>query len=397
MIVSENQTKMITGRDFVVLSDHWGSLPTSTMHLIRHIGRNNRVFWLNVTTRMPKCKWSDVRKVARIVWTWLHEGPQQTICGTEGSGKPLEPLVVRTPLMLPWFRRVVRCMNAASISRSYTKLAAEFRITDPIIITTFPCAVDFVNNVRSALKIYYCVDDWTRYPGLDSMLWEAMENELLESIDGFIATSRDLGAKCPQSCRSLYLPHGVDFAHFHGAAAQRQTVPEMERIHKPIVGFFGVIAEWINLDIVGTLSRAFPNVSFVLIGPAAVSLTSVTDCANVYHLGPKAYEDLPRYARYFDVGIIPFAMNKLTEAVNPLKLLEYYALGLPVLATRLPELERADGPLWLAVTEDEFRRELQHALDYARNSSGEHAVQVAQGNSWERRAQDLSDYIAGLL
>ncbi len=397
MIVSGNQSRMITGRDFVVLSDHWGGLPTSTMHLIRYIGPNNRVFWLNITTRMPRCEWSDAQKVARVVWSWFHEKPQQPMCGTQGLGKSTDPLVVRTPLMLPWFRRAVRYINAASISRSYSKLTAEFRITDPIIITTFPCVADFVRNVRSSLKLYYCVDDWTHYPGLNSMLWETMESELLRNVDGFIATSQDLRAKCPQSYRSLYLPHGVDFAHFHGATVQRQTVPEMECIPKPIVGFFGVIAEWINLDVVASLSRAFPDVSFVLIGPAAVSLASFANCANVFHLGPRAYEHLPAYARYFDVGLIPFALNKLTKAVNPLKLFEYYALGLPVLATRLPELERADGPLWLAVTEDEFRRELQHALDYARSSSGEHAVQVAQGNSWEQRAQDLSDYIAGLL
>jgi glycosyltransferase involved in cell wall biosynthesis len=298
--------------------------------------------------------------------------------------------------MIPWFWPFVRRVNAVSLSCTYRRLAEQFQIDNPILLTTFPCVVDFVRKTPAALKLYYCVDDWTQYPGLDGTLWAAMEENLLDGVDGFIATSQDLHAKCHPSSPSLYLPHGVDFSHFHEATQSLHPVPEMERIPKPIVGFFGIIAEWVDLGLVAAMSNAFPGVSFVLIGPAGVSLDPLANCPNIHYLGPKAYDDLPKYARYFDVGLIPFVLNKLTQAVNPLKLFEYYALRLPVLATRLPELERADGPLSLASTEDEFREALRHILDRADAQSGDCAVEVAKHNSWQQRAEQLSDFLAGL-
>ena len=112
-------------------------------------------------------------------------------------------------------------------------------------------------------------------------------------------------------------------------------------------------------------------------------------------VAPDEAERFARYAAEFDIGLIPFVRNTLTEAVNPLKLMEYYALGLPVLATRLPELEAIGGPLRLASTAEEFCGNLRDLLD-GRGPNGHDGMEIARGNTWQRRADELCDFLASV-
>jgi glycosyltransferase involved in cell wall biosynthesis len=117
----------------------------------------------------------------------------------------------------------------------------------------------------------------------------------------------------------------------------------------PIVGFFGLISEWVDQDLLIALARALraptpdtrhPTPSLVLIGKADVDVSRLKAELNIHLLGPKPFAELPRYVAFFDVGIIPFAVNELTRAVNPIKLREMLAAGCRVVSTDLPEVER---------------------------------------------------------
>ncbi len=280
--------------------------------------------------------------------------------------------------------------------RAYQRVSRQFGIHDPVLVTTFPCVVDVIKLIPAAATIYYCVDEWLDYPGLDTVAWRTMEKELLDHVDGFAATSINLQKKSLPHHASLLLPHGVDFQHFNSALADPLPIAQMERIPRPIVGFFGLISEWIDIDLIAVLARTFPEVSFVFLGGAEVKLDRLAECPNVYLLGSVPYADLPQYARYFDVGLIPFVTNTLTKAVNPLKLLEYYALGLPVLATRLPELQLAGGAIWLASTPEEFCENLRQMLEGKRLRPAEDSLEVARNNTWEQRVEQLGSFIASV-
>jgi glycosyltransferase involved in cell wall biosynthesis len=387
-----NEQQMIAGRDFIVLSDDWDGLPTSTMHLFRRVARHNRVFWFNMVHRMPRLNWKDIGKASRICGRWVgHIFPVKGRAVTCHSSRP-ESLHVANPFMVPRFDPAFRRFNCKMLLRCYDRLSRKHAIRDPIVFSVFPSAADFVGAVNSSTKLYYCYDDFLEYPGFDPMQWAAMEKTLLGEIDGFIGTSRGLLQKNTRSCPSLYLPHGVDFEHF-SSAASGLAVARMEAIRQPIVGFFGLISEWVDLPLVNVLARTFPDVSFVLIGSAEVDMSRLTCCDNVYWLGPVAYTDLPRYARYFDIAIIPFLSNTLTEAVNPLKLLEYFALGLPVLATRLPELSYIGGPMRLASTNAEFCDHLKTMLSERSAACREEAIAMARRNTWENRVEQLYDFV----
>jgi glycosyltransferase involved in cell wall biosynthesis len=384
---------MIRGRDFVVVSDDWYGLPTSAIHLFRRLAGPNRVFWFNSIGRFPRFSRVDAGKVLRTLGSWVRPGrrnrPEQ---GQDPAG-----VHVVNPVMVPWFKPWVRRFNRRSMLRKYEQLCEEHQITDPILVTTFPYAVDFVKAVPGATRIYYCVDEFLDYPGVNHADWGVMEEELLQVVDALIVTSRDLARKRQTPCRLLHLPHGVDFDHFHEAAAKPRPVPVMDGLRRPIAGFFGLLSPWVDFGLLGDLSAAFPDVTFALIGRAEVSMNELADRPNVYHLGYVPYADLPAHARYFDIGLIPFVQSKLTQSINPLKLMEYFALGLPVLATRIPELERIAGPLRLAATRAEFRAGLRTILRGLPTFQPEEAFVAARCNTWDERVEQLSDFLEGLV
>jgi glycosyltransferase involved in cell wall biosynthesis len=379
---------MISGRDFVVLSDAWDGLPTSAIHLFRRLASQNRVFWFNSIGRLPRFSADDARKVLHAFREWT--GSRRN--GHSQAGQEFPNVHVVAPVMVPWFKPFVRRFNQGSLLREYDRLCARHGITAPIVLTTFPYTVDFVRAVPDALKVYYCVDDFLDYPGVNHADWAVMEAELLQAVDAIVVTSQTLARKRRNACPLLHLPHGVDFDHFHQARAFDAPEPRLAGIPRPIVGFFGLLSEWVDLNLVAYLARAFPAVSFVLIGRSETDLGPLAGLPNVHTLGYVPYADLPRYARSFDVGLIPFVLNRLTKAVNPLKLMEYFALGLPVLSTRLPELMSIDGPLWLAVRPEEFRAALGRILPQAGRLRDE-ALDIARSNTWDARVEQLSDFL----
>jgi glycosyltransferase involved in cell wall biosynthesis len=223
-----------------------------------------------------------------------------------------------------------------------------------------------------------------------------MEAELMDHVDGVVATSLALTHKAGRGLPVLHLPQGVDFDHFNARSAPAAAIADMEGLRQPIVGFFGTVGSWVDLKVLEALSKDFPEASFVVIGPVEVPDDELPRADNIHFIGPISYARLPAYARYFDVGLIPFVDDQLTRAVNPLKLYEYFALGLPVLATKLPELERAGGPVFLAADAAEFTLQLKRILSRGPAELKEESLCAASRNTWSQRAGVLSSFIESL-
>jgi len=123
----------------------------------------------------------------------------------------------------------------------------------------------------------------------------------------------------------------------------------------------------------------------------------VASLPNVHLLGQQPYSALPAYCRGFDVGVIPFRMNELTLRVNPLKLREYLAAGLPVVSTPLPEVVRYNGVVHIAVNRDGFLREIESALGERTSETDRGRVEAMRSESWEARVANMSDIIQARL
>jgi hypothetical protein len=150
---------------------------------------------------------------------------------------------------------------------------------------------------------------------------------------------------------TILVTHGVDYEHFSRAVREDLPCPpDIADIPHPRLGFFGLIRDWVDLDLLAEVARKRPDWHIVMIGDAdsTVDLAPYRALPNMHFLGRRPYADLPAYCKAFDVGLIPFKINELTKAVNPIKLREYLAAGLPVVSTPLPEVRLCDALVSLA-------------------------------------------------
>jgi glycosyltransferase involved in cell wall biosynthesis len=182
----------------------------------------------------------------------------------------------------------------------------------------------------------------------------------------------------------------VDFAHFARAQQESLSVPEeLARLSRPVVGFFGLIESWIDLDLVGYLAEQRPDWSFVLIGRVAVPADHVPQLANVHFFGPRPYSTLPAYGRGFDAAIIPYRLTRQVMHANPIKLREYLAMGKPVVSVRTPEIDKFGGLVDIVDTKEEFRDRLDAVLARpARQQDIDRRQQAAAVWNWDRRVEE---------
>lgn len=201
-----------------------------------------------------------------------------------------------------------------------------------------------------------------------------------------------------------YVQNGVDTEHYRKHLANnRLIVPEAMRevvgAGRPIVGYFGALAPWLWYPILNQLARRRPDLSFVYIGPDYLSGSEQLELgSNVYALGAIDYSALPYYAQHFDVATIPFKPGDIAKTTSPLKLFEYFALGVPVVVTRgMRECERYDLVL-TASSVEEFSSAVDTGIVMSSGASfRESSSRLAEENSWLARAATLAEAHASIM
>src|SRR5262249_43441000 len=236
--------------------------------------------------------------------------------------------------------------------------------------------------------IYHCVDENTAFSGVDAHSLSVLEQQLLQRADLVVVTAELLyRSKVQVNPRTVLVRHGVDHVHFRRALDPMTTVPgEIASLPRPVLGFFGLIADWVDVDLLAHVARAFSSGSLVMLGKATTDVSPLTRLPNVHLLGRKPYESLPAYCKGFDVALMPFRINKLTLSANPLKVRECLAAGLPVVSTPLPEVEVL-GQCRLAGDPEAFVAQVRAAL--ADPGPSVERSEAIRGESWEARLDEI--------
>lgn len=203
--------------------------------------------------------------------------------------------------------------------------------------------------------VYRVTDRNWDYPNQPAGL-RAMERELAGAADLVIYTGNTLDAYVADLApkASLCIGNGVEVAHF---AELRELPTEYRTIPGPRAVFVGTIAEWFDEDVMVSAARALPQVSFVVIGPGAATLTRLSKMANVHFLGTRPYATIPAYLQHADVGLIPFrrrGQEAFVDNINPLKLYEYMAAGLRVVSTSFRQIRELQSPATIAEDDSAF-------------------------------------------
>jgi glycosyltransferase involved in cell wall biosynthesis len=204
-----------------------------------------------------------------------------------------------------------------------------------------PSFVSLLEEFNFSAIVYDCMDELTLFKGAPAELL-VQEKFLLSNADIVFTGGKSLYESKKQHHNNVYcFPSSVDQQHF--AKAQNGVlIPEdIANIPGPIAGYFGVIDERLDLELIHETAQQNPDVSFVMIGPLAkISDHDLPRQQNLHYLGMKQYEVLPNYLKAFSVAIMPFALNDATKYISPTKTLEYIAAGKPIISTAIKDVVR---------------------------------------------------------
>ena len=397
---------MIAGRNIVCIASSWFDHPTSKHHLMRILAEQNHVVWVSChASRRPSLSTHDARAVLRrLRQAWA--GPQRVRPNLD----VLSPVLIPLPTS-PWARRVNAGLLARRIRRVLSRglqparpgatrggaARAEARGSSPTQLWLFaPDVPELIAHLRPERTVYYCADDFAAFDGFDAACMEQLEARTIAASDLVITTSQELyDTRRRQHPHTHLVPHGVDFDHFAAAVdVPADRIPaDIRNVPHPVLGYFGLISDYVDLDLIAAAARRKPEWSFVLIGDRRRALAPLSGLPNVHALGGRPYEQLPAYCRAFDVGLIPFRMNRLVRAVNPIKLGEYLAAGLPVVSAPMPAVLEYAPAVRTAETADEFIAACAAALRETDDHSRRARQKLVRSESWRRRVEWLSQLV----
>ena len=371
----------------IAFAKDWNEDPTSNHHVLRELAKTRRVLWLNsLATRTPKLSSArDLGKIRRKLGEFAR-----------GPVRVENDLWVFTPLVLPFpHLAAARAANKLALRATIAALRLRLGMSSFHLWTFLPNVADYVGVLGESLSVYYCVDEWSMFSYLDRDRTVALERRLLGKVDAVFAINHALAESKRAVNPSTYVsPHGVDVEMFGRALRSDTAIPaDLAAIRaggKPVVGFYGTLQDWVDLELVEQVARARPEWSFVLLGQIMVDVEALRRLPNVHLLGRKTHAELPAYCKGFDVGIIPYRRQERMEFVNPIKLREYLAAGLPVVSTSVPEVVRYGSRCAIADTAPDFARAIEAALAAGSPEARRQRAAAMADESWAARVAEVA-------
>ena len=378
----------------VAFANDWGTDPTSKHHLMRLLAERRDVLWVEASgmRRPTATSASDLRRIV------------MKLRKMSGGTRPGAPgLTVLSPPSVPFpTHPLAQRLNALLYGRSVRRaLRSIGHRNDPLLWVYTPTAARYLDRLPARGLVYHCVDRWWAFDEYDSAEMRACHEILCRRADHVFVSSLELQNDCTGlTDRVTYVPHGVEWSHFRRAAVDQLARPaDLPTDGKPIVGFIGMIDAWVDIDLFAEIARRHPEAHVVVVGHARVPVDRFEGIPNLHLLGRKPFADLPEYLQAFDVALIPFLVNDLTLAVNPIKLREYLSAGVPVVTTALPELKPFSSHEGVDVVDDSeaflaaVKSRLASPLDAA---ARRRLSDTMEGESWPGRLDLMMQKVSHL-
>jgi len=377
-------------RPIVCFANEWNNDPTSKHHVMRTYADYTDVVWVESTgMRRPRLKVTDLGRIVN-----------RLRASAKGMRQDVARVRVVSPLNVPMPGNVIAERVNALLYRSAVQraLGSLGEREAPLLWVYAPHVAPYLKHIPRSGLVYHCVDRWWAFSEYDTVAMRRYHQQLCEQADVVFASSVTLLADClPHNPRSVLIPHGVDWEHFAQAAQHPPPRPaDIADLQGPILGFFGLIHEWVDGDLLASVATAFPEATLVLIGRTGVDVSALRAIPNIRFLGQKTFAELPAYCSAFDVGLIPFVFNDLTAAVNPIKLREYLSAGLPVVASALPDVDALRNPsLITARNAHQFIDGVRKSLALKRTPEQRRAAaQTMKAESWLGRCVEMASLVS---
>jgi uncharacterized SAM-binding protein YcdF (DUF218 family)/glycosyltransferase involved in cell wall biosynthesis len=355
----------------------------------------HRVLFLeNTGVRAPKVR--DLPRVRQRVRNWWR--------GTKGFREERPNLFVYSPLLLPLpYSRIARWINRFVLVRALKRWMHATGFYRPIVWTFLPTplALDLARAVDPQVTIYYCIDDLpSSSPAARRIV--PSEERLFREADLVFVTSESLRRRAAAYTSRVHLfPFGVNFEQFDRVRQSTDPPPAdlraLKDLKRPVVGYVGGLHQWVDQPLVAAVAASMPDATFAFVGPRQADVSTLERCPNIHLFGQRSHPDVARYVKGFDVGIVPYLLSDYTANVYPTKLNEYLVMGLPVVATDLPEIRRFNAEhgeiVEVASNADAFADAIRRSLNDSPPSVVERRMAVAHSNSWASRIAAMNRLI----
>lgn len=278
-------------------------------------------------------------------------------------------------------------LNGMVLKWQIKRIMGKLRFCCPILWIYNPFDTFLIGGFNEKVVVYDCVDEHSAYPAFKQGLLRTIEKKLVKKSNVvFVTSSRLYEEKKLLNKNTFYIPNGVDFEFFRNAVTNKKVPEDIAVINKPIIGWLGAVRSWLDFDLIQHISETNPKWSIVFVGPVIekLDLESLKKLKNVFFLGKKTKEEVPAYLQNFDVCLIPNKINELTNAMNPIKIYEYLAVGKPVVAVNLCEVRQLADVVKIANNREEFVGFIKDSL-YTDDDDKEQVlkrIKKAESYSW---------------
>jgi glycosyltransferase involved in cell wall biosynthesis len=287
------------------------------------------------------------------------------------------------------------------LRRLLFEMQIKFKIDRPVMWYYTPMALDCSRDIASSAIVFDCMDELSAFRGAPPELLK-LEAELLKRADLVFTGGQSLYEAKRERHRRVYaFPSSVDVPHFLSARRQKADPADQAGIPHPRLGFFGVVDERMDLDLLDAIAAGRPGWHVVILGPCVkIDPATLPRRPNIHYLGMKKYEELPAYLSGWDVALLPFARNDSTRFISPTKTPEYLAAGRPVVSTSVRDVVRPYGEqklVQIADTPADFIAAIEDALGEPPQDWRERVDLLLSKMSWDRTWSEMSSLIDGVV
>ncbi len=374
--------------DWIVFGDDWGIHPSTTQHLMLNVPKSDKVIWFDsIGMRTPELNFNDLSRIGNKLKNLLNSKPDgQERRLYQGS---LQHFLNIQPRVIPLHRNpIAQSFNKKSLGKSATLALKNLAAQDSVLLTVSPVLSLYKDSIPHNKLVYLRLDVYDQYPGCDPILVKETEAEIYEKADAIVVTAESLRPGEPYEDKTYYLPQGVQYDHFTKVSLQPKG--------KKILGFFGTLSEWIDYDLIEQVAKRSPDWELEFIGKVDYLPEKIRSIPNIKLIDKVPFDELPNLISNWTAAWIPFVINELTLAVNPLKIREYLAAGLASHSTPMPEIKPLADHVMISHDANEIVNWMKecHLQDSYENR--EKRRLDVKTHSWESRCLKLRDIINSL-
>lgn len=253
-----------------------------------------------------------------------------------------------------------------------------------------PSFISVLETLDFGTVVYDCMDELSLFRGAPAQLID-QENQLLAAADIVYTGGKSLFESKKLKHHNVFcFPSSVDINHFSNVS-DLSMPDDLKEIPQPIVGYYGVIDERIDLDLLRKTAAKSPETSFVMIGPLCkISESNLPQADNIHYLGMKSYGELPQYLQHFKIAMMPFALNDATKFISPTKTLEYMSANKPIISTRIKDVERDYSNCILLINDE---NDFCEAINKASSQDLGEYRKILEKTSWDTTAESMKNII----